>query len=540
MISFTKETLREALSGLRVLKPAKQAHPALCCIRVTGTTDAVRFEATNLDEHLLFEGAGKSDGTPDTNESQVLVPWETLNGIVKTADSGSTISVQSLPQSSIRCVSKGVAVDLPFVAQPLPDYPAVPGTGGRPPMGIPSCVLASMVEAAACASTDANRYLLNSVFVEKHAVVACDGRQLYTRNSLDLPLPDEGIAFPSSKVPAVISKTAGDTLLFWTWKHDGHPVARIAAGPWLWTAKLVEGKYPDWRQVVPKFDGYKAHLRIAEEDAERLKTVLPQLPGYKDEHSPVCLTIRAKGAFLTPPPHLPQVRVDLDKSRVLAAPDSKSADGLNDVQFDANYLLGALQRGFRDLHVQDDVTPIVMRDNHRVNLWIPNRPRIGPPPARTSTTPSVATATTPKAADVSDASSVSSQAASTNENKTTTDNPTHTSTRNESTAMVAIAHQRTTNTTPARTGGNTGTPGIVTSAQQSTQPHVIVTPEAQTSSVDAAQQSIQHARDLLRELNGTLGNLQVFIRESVRQHKALERDHETLKKNIRALRTVEV
>ncbi|EIQ01432.1 hypothetical protein OpiT1DRAFT_06010, partial [Opitutaceae bacterium TAV1] len=125
----------------------------------------------------------------------------------------------------------------------------------------------------------------------------------------------------------------------------------------------------------------------------------------------------------------------------------------------------------------------------------------------------------------------SPQAASTNENKNATgDNPAASTTRNESTTMVAIAQPRIGNSTDA--------PGIVAAAPQKT--HVTAAPEAQASGVDAAQQSIQRARDLLRELNGTLGNLQVFIRESVRQQKALERDHETLKKNIRALRAVEV
>ncbi|AHF93765.1 DNA polymerase sliding clamp subunit [Opitutaceae bacterium TAV5] len=527
MISFSKETLREALSGLRVLKPGRQGLAALRCVRVTGTDGVVRFEATSLDEYLLYEVPGKS-GEPRTEE-KVLVPWSVLNGVVKTADAGSTVSICTQPDPVIRCESKGGPVVLPFATQPLADWPDAPDAGRCTPVGIPSCVLAAMVEAAGCASTDANRYLLNSVLLEKHAVVGCDGRQMYVRNHLNLPLADECLVFPLSGAPAVLGKNAGDTLLFRTWKQGCRSLARIAAGPWLWTTRLIEGKYPNWHRVIPDIDGYKARLRISEEDAERLTTVLPQLPGYRDGHSPVCLTIREEGAFLNPPPHLPQVRVDLDKSRVLAVPDD--GDGLQDVQFDANYLLGALRRGFRELRILDDVTPVVMRDEHRLNLWIPNRPRVGPAPARTSTTPSAAPAITPKAADHPDAEPASSQAASTNENKTTTGNsPVTITTRNESTTMVAIAHQRI--------GNNTGTPGIVASTSQ--KPHVIAAPEAQASGVDAAQQSIQRARDLLRELNGALGNLQVLVRESVRQHKALERDHETLKKNIRALRTVEV
>lgn len=525
MITFSLKTLREALAGLRVLKPARQALPALRCVRVVGNSDSVRLDVATPDEHLLFEGAGRSD---DVATGKVLVPWETLDGVARSADAGSDIAIEPFPQPTIRCLSGGAPVILPFRAEPPGDFPAVPTPAGRPPVGLPSAVLASMVEAADCASTESNRYLINGVFVEKHAVVATDGRQLYARNSLDLPLPDEGLVFPLSGVPAAIGKTAGDTLLFTTWKHGTSPVARLASGPWMWTTRLIPGKYPNWRQVIPKPDGYKAHLRISDEDAARLRTVLPRLPGFRDKHSPVCLTIREEGAFLNPPPHLPQVRVELGRSRVIRVPEGED---IGDVQFDANYLLGALRRGFRDLHVCDDVTPVVMRDGHRVNIWTPNRPRVGPPPAKTSATPSAAPAPEPKAADLPDAEPASPQAASTNENKNATgDNPAASTTRNESTTMVAIAQPRIGNSTDA--------PGIVAAAPQKT--HVTAAPEAQASGVDAAQQSIQRARDLLRELNGTLGNLQVFIRESVRQQKALERDHETLKKNIRALRAVEV
>jgi len=64
--------------------------------------------------------------------------------------------------------------------------------------------------------------------------------------------------------------------------------------------------------------------------------------------------------------------------------------------------------------------------------------------------------------------------------------------------------------------------------------------EAPASAADAVQEKLQRLRDLLRDVQGEIGGLQGLLRESTRQFKALERDHENLKKNIRALREVPV
>lgn len=47
-------------------------------------------------------------------------------------------------------------------------------------------------------------------------------------------------------------------------------------------------------------------------------------------------------------------------------------------------------------------------------------------------------------------------------------------------------------------------------------------------------------RDLLRDLGKELGSIQVFVKESGRQFKELERNHGDFKKNIRARREMNV
>ena len=52
MITFSKETLREALQGLRVLKLSKQSMPVLRQVLVFGYESLVEFTGTDLDQFL--------------------------------------------------------------------------------------------------------------------------------------------------------------------------------------------------------------------------------------------------------------------------------------------------------------------------------------------------------------------------------------------------------------------------------------------------------------------------------------------------------
>jgi DNA polymerase-3 subunit beta len=105
-------------------------------------------------------------------------------------------------------------------------------------------------------------------------------------------------------------------------------------------------------------------------------------------------------------------------------------------------------------------------------------------------------------------------------------------TYNPPTTMVAPA----TNPPASQTREDTAKPGAVASPRAS-----VVSPDTAAANVsDALQTKFAKVRDLLRDLGNELGGIQVLLKESGRQFKALERDHEALKKNIRALREVNV
>jgi DNA polymerase-3 subunit beta len=541
MIIFSKETLREALQGLRVLKLSKQSMPVLRQVLVFGYETLVEFSGTDLDQFLRYEGVGLS-----SNGTRVLVPYEQLQDVAKTADTGSEIQIHDGESALIRYHASGAVLEVPFTPVALDEFPPQPTADGEP-IALPVGVLASMEEAMGCASEDTTRYILNGVYLDHHAVVATDGRQLYRRNSLELPVP-QGSIFPTSLVLGVLPHDEAAHL--WLWSRGEHPLAQITAGKWRWVTKLIEGKFPNYQQVIPQMDNYGGLVRISEADAARILSVVPKLPGFKDKESKVVLSVTDKGAVLRTAPNLPKVHLALDRSEVVRTASS-------DVAFNAKYLLGALQRGMRELHARDHVSALVMTDANRIHLWMPLRDVVTPP-AESTPVPvvdpvSVSTATVRALSPIDNAPSgpsgenpaqvVSAEpamqvsAASEPVSPTNRFNPqpnVSTSTRLENnTTMVAPINTPNVNESASRdVAGNNP---VVT-----TVPRIVLPEQPPVSASDALQAKLSKTRDLLRDLGNELGGIQNLIRDSARQYKALERDHENLKKNIRALREVPV
>jgi DNA polymerase III sliding clamp (beta) subunit (PCNA family) len=480
MITFSHRLLREALAGLRVLKVSKQKHPPLQCVAIRGIAETLTFEATNLDEYLSFEGRGETDGP-----GAQLVPYELLQDILKSGDANSTVTLT--PGSDISYSAGGARLTLPLPEHKLEDFPPAPTPVGGP-TALPPGVLASMVEAQGCASTDASRYILNSVFLTPHEVVSTDGRQMYRRNGLELSLPEPGVIFPLSGVPGVLDHRQHAELT--VWDLDQTPKAMVAQGPWRWVTRLIVGNYPNFRQVIPRVEDYGLTVTIGDADATRLISVLPRLPGFKESSSPVVLTINAHGAVLSPPARLPQVQVALDRSEVTGTGDKR-------VQFNATFLVAALKRGFRELGVRDAVSPLVMRDASRVNLWMPVRMEdpvpSAPAPAEASPEP------------VQFKPAIDSQPQP---------EPT----------MVAIK-----TTTPEIAP-------VVTPAEPAARTEAPVNAPSEASPLD----TLQRAKDLLRELNTALTDVSTALRDLTREKRGVERDLESLKRNLRVLKAVEV
>jgi DNA polymerase III sliding clamp (beta) subunit (PCNA family) len=520
MITFSKETLREALNGLRVLKLSKQVMPACQRVLIHAFDSVVWFDGTDLEQYLRYEGNGTCNAP-----ARVLVPYEILANAGKQADAAGEIRVCPEGESCLVYPVSGSLISVPFPPLDVAEFYPKPTPSGEL-IHLPAGVIGAMREALNCASTDSSRYLLNSVYLDAHAVVATDGRQLYRRNSLDLPL-SKGAIFPRSGVPGILPDTQA-ALSIWT--ENNRDFAQISVGRWRWITKLIDGTFPNYAQVIPRLDSYGAIVRLAEADVARLRAVVPKLPGFKDPHSIVVLSIApGKGASLRTAPKQPKVQVALDRSEVTCA-------ALVEVGLNAKYLLGSLDTGMRELHVRDAVSPLLLVGESRLQMWMPYG--LGPNPAAAATNPPSAEAASAAAQSSDPSSHASTQVVSVEPAPTASDSApeqttplssTHTEIHNPSTTMVASA----TNSQPVHENREDTAAGAVAS-------RVAPAPAHPVSVVDAINSHLARLRDLLREAGTEFANIQALVKEQQRSYRVLERDHEALKKNIRALREVTV
>jgi len=127
---------------------------AMSCVLIRGSADTVTFEATTLDEHLRFEGRGET-----VAPANQLVPYDLLADALKSADANSAITINP---DAISYVTGGANLTVPLPEHKLEDFPPAPVIAGNP-IPLPGGLIGSMVEASGCASTDASRYVLNSV-----------------------------------------------------------------------------------------------------------------------------------------------------------------------------------------------------------------------------------------------------------------------------------------------------------------------------------------------------------------------------------------
>jgi hypothetical protein len=109
-------------------------------------------------------------------------------------------------------------------------------------------------------------------------LVATDGRRLTCCNSLKLPIDDkDGLTVPVTKfllwsgLPEEVNIGASKA-------KDGTRFG-LAAGPWTYRVRALDGIYPNWRQVIPASVNLSNRIAFTDAEVEGLRKIIPSLPG---------------------------------------------------------------------------------------------------------------------------------------------------------------------------------------------------------------------------------------------------------------------
>ncbi|MBW2447627.1 MAG: DNA polymerase III subunit beta [Deltaproteobacteria bacterium] len=371
-LSISKSELQRGLARIQTIVEKRNSMPILSNVRmeaVKGKSGSeLKLAATDLEVgiHGSHEAKVKKAGG-------VTVGARKLHEIIRELpDEDVQLSTTDNNYLEVNCARShftlaGTAVE---------EYPTLPGASPKKLVPMQAVVLSQMIERtmyATCA--DETRYNLNGVYVEvlpdvgKLRMVATDGHRLacvdrtIAEGLEDLPagiiIPRKGLA----ELKRLVDEDDADEIELGFEGNSG--LAR--KGDVTLAMRLIEGEFPNYRQVIPKEPGRR--LSVASEPfTKALRRV--HLLSSQQSHSVKLEVKEGQAVISTRNPDLGEAREEMDVDY---------AGEEMEIGFNAKYLIEALQAlNAKDiiLGLQDNLSPVQVRpadDDESLAVVMPMR-----------------------------------------------------------------------------------------------------------------------------------------------------------------------
>ena len=349
-IRLPVKQLRPKLVGLAKLISAKTTLPVLGYIRISLSkqADTIQLTATDLDTFLELKVSAEAPAQFDpflvrladlraavkdyTSTQSIGLRSEAGDQVTITTDSGETTTTDSIPAS---------------------DFPELPTIRKRP-VELDSHAKDGLLHAMACRSTDDTRYVLQGACLDGgDTFVGTDGHHLYRCNSMSLPVKKSSILAYTKVLDWKPLRESED------WKlRVGTEWYRISGDSWTLTGKLIQGTYPNWRQVLPPEKDFNSSATIPEATITPLIQTIEGLPGEKTKNQPIGLQLEPEGLSLL-------TRADEADAHTLTPVGDSEITGLPITVFvNREFLLKALTFGLNRIDVADEKAPVRIRQDH--------------------------------------------------------------------------------------------------------------------------------------------------------------------------------
>ena len=251
-LTITKEQILAGLQAVQNVVSTRTTLPILSNVLLRADKDRVEFTATDLDVTIAcsVEATVKKSGA-------ATVPVKKLFGIARELN-GSEIDLEVDEKNicSVRCGSSfykinGLSAD---------EFPPLPKFKDDKKVSLQQGhVRAMMKKTAFAVSTDESRYVLNGIFVSlkdnKLTVVATDGRRLaLVDEEVDLSEKSSGeFIVPKKAVDELqrLLQDAGDVEIRFGENQAAFSLKDDKGFDVLLVTKLIEGNYPNYKQVIP-------------------------------------------------------------------------------------------------------------------------------------------------------------------------------------------------------------------------------------------------------------------------------------------------
>lgn len=359
-------TLRRLLAVLASIRHSKSSLNCLHHLYFTPVGPHLVLNASDLDFHLHWPLPIASF---DSLKRPASCPIDWFVKIAKSVRKDGHLELRLSDDGHTLCAypSTGPSARSPELSLPIADMPGFSTEGFTRGGWLSHPTLEHIIAAKDFISQDQTRYVLNgSLITSTGHCVATDGRRLIHRATAGTVLPEDIILPPQYFAPLLELSDgeltengcgrqfgpgdAGRRLAVWL-PANGADKMLVQSGSLLLTLKLIDGNFPNWRQVIP--GGSNALVDLDPAFLDTLKTTLSRSPDRKNTQ----VTFQLDSDGIT--------RANISTSSGIQLVDAhfpagKHRSGVADpirICFNANILLPALQTTAPRLHLIDEISP---------------------------------------------------------------------------------------------------------------------------------------------------------------------------------------
>ena len=251
-LTIAKEQILAGLQAVQNVVSTRTTLPILSNVLMYAEDDRVEFTATELDVTVACKVEAKIKKGGSTT-----VPVKKLFGIVRELG-GNEIDIETDDKNvtSIRCSASfykinGLGAD---------EFPPLPKFKDDKKVSLPQeTVKAMMRKTSFAVSTDESRYVLNGIFISlkdhKMTMVATDGRRLaLVDEEVDIAEKSSGEFIVPAKAVNELNRLLqekGDVEIKFGENQASFALKDDKGFSVLVITKLIEGNYPNYRQVIP-------------------------------------------------------------------------------------------------------------------------------------------------------------------------------------------------------------------------------------------------------------------------------------------------
>ncbi len=354
-LTIAKEQITNGLQAVQNIVGTRTTLPILSNVLLRASGEQVELTATDLDVTI-------SCGVPARVErpGAITLPVKRLFSIVRELSALELeLEVDDKNQCSIRAGGSFFKV----YGLPAEDFPPPAKLGERPPVTLPQAKVRAMLRKTSFAvSSDETRYVLNGIFVSlkehKLTMVATDGRRLaLTDEEVDATVESQAEVIVPTKTITELNRLLqdkGEVQMAFGENQGWFRLLNEKGDPILVVSKLVDGAYPNYRQVIPA----ESRERVSLPREELLQALRRAEIMTSDKNNSVKLSFSRNNLAITAnTPEVGEVRESM-------ALNYKGADLA--VAFNPVFLLDALKALDNDevfLELTDELSPGVLKIN---------------------------------------------------------------------------------------------------------------------------------------------------------------------------------